>query len=51
MYSKVNTCVLQGLNAKIINVESDLSSGLPQFNIVGLADTAIKSPKKELELQ
>lgn len=48
MYSKVNTCVLQGLNAKIINVESDLSSGLPQFNIVGLADTAIKESKERV---
>lgn len=48
MYSKVNTCVLQGLNAKIINVESDLSNGLPQFNIVGLADTAIKESKERV---
>lgn len=48
MYSKVNTCVLQGLNARIINVESDLSSGLPQFNIVGLADTAIKESKERV---
>lgn len=48
MYSKVNTCVLQGLNAKIIDVESDLSNGLPQFNIVGLADTAIKESKERV---
>ena len=37
MYSKINTCVLQGLNGYIIEVETDLSRGLPVFNIVGLA--------------
>ena len=27
MYSKVNTCVLQGLNGYVIEVETDLSRG------------------------
>lgn len=48
MYSKVNTCVLQGLNGSIIEVESDLSRGLPVFNIVGLADAAIKESKERV---
>lgn len=42
MYSKVKTCVLQGLNGYIIEVETDLSKGLPSFHIVGLPDTSIK---------
>ncbi len=49
MYSKVNTCVLQGLNGYIIEVETDLSrGGLPVFNIVGLADTSIKESKERV---
>ncbi|MGN9164058.1 YifB family Mg chelatase-like AAA ATPase [Tissierellaceae bacterium HCP3S3_D8] len=48
MYSKVNTCVLQGLNGYIIEVETDLSRGLPVFNIVGLPDTAIKESKERV---
>lgn len=48
MYSKVNTCVLQGLNGYIIEVETDLSRGLPVFNIVGLADTSIKESKERV---
>ncbi|WP_353093866.1 YifB family Mg chelatase-like AAA ATPase [Tissierella praeacuta] len=48
MYSKINTCVLQGLNGNIIEVETDLSRGLPVFNIVGLADTSIKESKERV---
>lgn len=48
MYSKVNTCVLQGLNGSIVEVETDLSRGLPVFNIVGLPDTSIKESKERV---
>lgn len=48
MYSKVNTCVLQGLNGHVVEVETDLSRGLPVFNIVGLPDTAIKESKERV---
>lgn len=48
MYSKISTCVLQGLNGYIIEVETDLSRGMPVFNIVGLADTAIKESKERV---
>lgn len=48
MYSKINTCTLQGLEANIVEVESDLSNGLPQFNIVGLADISIKESKERV---
>lgn len=48
MYSKINTSVLQGLNGSIIEVESDLSRGLPVFSIVGLADAAIKESKERV---
>ena len=48
MYSKINTCVLQGLNGYIIEVETDLSRGLPLFNIVGLPDASIKESKERV---
>lgn len=48
MYSKLLTCVLLGLNGNIVEVETDLSRGMPVFNIVGLADTAIKESKERV---
>lgn len=48
MYSKINTCVLQGLNGYIVEVETDLSRGLPVFNIVGLPDASIKESKERV---
>ncbi len=48
MYSKINTCVLQGLNGSIVEVETDLSRGLPVFNIVGLPDASIKESKERV---
>lgn len=48
MYSKINTCVLQGLDGYLIEVETDLSRGLPVFNIVGLPDASIKESKERV---
>lgn len=48
MLSKVNTCVLYGLDGYEIHAETDLSGGLPSFNIVGLPDTAIKESKERV---
>lgn len=45
MYSNIKTCILTGLEGYIIDVESDLSRGLPIFNIVGLPDVSIKESK------
>lgn len=48
MYSKVNTCVLQGLDGWNVEVETDLSRGIPVFNIVGLPDVSIKESKERV---
>lgn len=48
MYSNIKTCVLHGLNGNIVEVETDLSKGLPVFNIVGLPDTSIKESKERV---
>lgn len=48
MYSKVDTCVLQGLNGYIVEVETDISRGMPVFQIVGLPDTSITESKERV---
>lgn len=48
MYSKINTCTLQGLDGHIIEVETDLARGMPVFNIVGLPDASIKESKERV---
>ncbi|KXO16179.1 Mg chelatase-like protein [Clostridiales bacterium KA00134] len=42
MYSCVKTISLTGLDGEIIDVECDLTNGLPKFLIVGLPDQSIK---------
>ncbi|MFA9422888.1 MAG: magnesium chelatase domain-containing protein, partial [Sedimentibacter sp.] len=48
MLSKIKTCVLFGLEGYEIDVETDLSGGLPNFNIVGLPDASIKESKERV---
>lgn len=42
MYGKVLSACLHGVDGKLVEVEVDLSNGLPQMSIVGLPDSAIK---------
>jgi magnesium chelatase family protein len=48
MLSKIKTCVLYGLDGYEIDVETDLSGGLPNFCIVGLPDVSIKESKERV---
>ena len=48
MYSNIKTCVLTGINGHVVEVESDLSRGMPVFNIVGLPDAAIRESKERV---
>src|SRR3990167_6762787 len=41
----IKTRSMLGIHAKPISVEFHLSNGLPAFNLVGLAETAIKESK------
>ena len=45
MLSKVKSCGLAGIDGYIIDVETDVSKGMPAFDIVGLGDTAIKESR------
>lgn len=48
MMSKVYTCTVAGINGLIVEVETDITNGLPCFTIVGLPDTAVKESKERV---
>lgn len=50
MYSKTNTTTLIGLDGKLVEVESDITSGLPSFTIVGLPDSSIKESRDRVRV-
>jgi len=48
LISKVYTFSLLGIDAYPVEVEVDISSGLPSFHIVGLPDPAVKEAKERV---
>lgn len=48
MLSKINSCGLNGIDGYIVDVEVDMSQGLPGFEIVGLPDNAVKESKERV---
>ena len=46
--AKVYSAELEGINAKLIEVEVDLNVGLHSFNIVGLADKALNEARERV---
>ena len=48
MLSKVKTCSITGLIVTMIDVEVDIANGLPNVNVVGLPDMAIKESKERV---
>ncbi|WP_339300670.1 YifB family Mg chelatase-like AAA ATPase [Paenibacillus sp. FSL R5-0623] len=42
MYGKLHSACLYGIDGVLIEVETDLSNGLPQTSIIGLPDSAIR---------
>ncbi len=48
MIAKVNAFTLLGLKGIPIEVEVDINNGLPAFEVVGLADTAVKESKERV---
>ena len=48
MLSKVVSCSLKGIDGYIVDVEVDISQGLPAFDIVGLPDSAVKESKERV---
>ena len=50
MYSKIYSAILDGLEGKIIEVETGLLPGLTAFLIVGLGDKAVQEAKERINL-
>ena len=48
MFGKVNSIGLLGLNAFKVEVEIESSAGLPAFDIVGLADVAVRESRERI---
>ena len=48
MLATVHTCAVLGLDGFIVQVEVDISPGLPVFNIVGLPDTAVQEARERV---
>ena len=48
MLAKTKTCAVVGLDGYIVEVEVDISPGLPSFTIVGLPDTAVQEARERV---
>ena len=48
MLSVVHGSVVVGINAFLVEIEVDVSPGLPGFNIVGLAESAVKESRERV---
>ena len=51
MILKVKSFGYFGIEPFLVDVEVDISRGLPSFNIVGLGDTAISESRERSELE
>ena len=45
MLAKVKSCAVFGLDGFVVDVEVDISPGLPRFDVVGLPDTAVQEAR------
>ena len=48
MLAKVRSCAVIGLDGAVVEVEVDISRGLPAFTIVGLPDAAVQEAKERV---
>ena len=48
MISKVLGFTLHGIKGVAVEVETDINNGLPAFDVVGLADTAVRESKERI---
>ena len=50
MLSNIKTIALNGLEGELVEVQTDIAGGLPDFAIVGLPDTSVKESKENIEM-
>ena len=46
--ARTRTCALRGLEGAIVEVEVDISAGLPSFTLVGLPDAAVQEARERV---
>jgi magnesium chelatase family protein len=49
MLSRVISSAVQGIDAYLVDVETNIANGLPHFSTVGLPDNAVKESKERVE--
>ena len=49
MLAKTRTAALSGLESVLVDIDTDISPGLPYFNIIGLADTSVKESTERIK--
>lgn len=49
MVATVHTATLMGVDARAVEVETELSQGLPFFSIIGLGDTAVQEARYRIQ--
>ena len=49
MLSKINSMALHGLDGYLIEVQVDVSNGMPCWELVGLPDTSVKESKERVK--
>ena len=48
MLSKIKSMAIEGLNGYLVEIQSDVSGGLPSFDIVGVPDIRVKEAKERV---
>jgi len=48
MVGRIFSCTITGLNVQTVEVQADVSNGLPYFSIVGLGDTSVQEAKERV---
>lgn len=48
MLSKIKSIALNGLDGNLVEIQTDISNGMPEFEIVGLPDASVKEAKKRI---
>ena len=50
MYSKVITGAISGIDSRIAVVETDVSNGMPSFEMVGQLNNEVRDPKERVRV-
>lgn len=49
MFTRVKTVALDGMEGKLIEIETDISNGLPYFSVIGMADVSVREATERVK--